>query len=189
MWACVSTSPESGVRCLGDLAWRLPARGVNARRVFDLIDQSPGARQAGPPRIAGAVAAVGFLVVAGYQVLLALGTAFSGAAWGGATLTPTLRLASAVSAVVLVFAALIVSGRTGFWGPRVPAAIFRWGTWVLVGVMAISALANFASPTAGERFFLGPAALLLAALCLAVTRVPSHSPADFQIHASVPGRK
>jgi hypothetical protein len=41
-----------------------------------------------PPRIAGAIAAVGFLVVAGYQVLLALGIAFSGAAWGGATLTP-----------------------------------------------------------------------------------------------------
>ena len=105
-------------------------------------------------------------------VLLALGTAFSGAAWGGATLTPTLRLASAVSALVLVLAALIIFGRAGFWGPRVPAAIFRWGTWVLVGGMALSALANFASATIGERFFLGPSALLLAFLCLVATRVP-----------------
>jgi hypothetical protein len=126
----------------------------------------------GPARLAGAVAAVGFLVVAGYQVLLALGIAFSGAAWGGATLTSTLRLASAVSALVLVLAALIVFGRAGFWGPRVPAAIFRWGTWVLVGGMALSALANFASATIGERFFLGPSALLLAFLCLAATRLP-----------------
>jgi len=133
---------------------------------------STGARRAGPPRITGAIAAVGFLVIAGYQVLLALGIAFSGAAWGGATLTPTLRLASAVSAIVLVLAALIVLGRAGYWGPRVPAAIFRWGVWVLVGGMALSALANFASPTIGERFFLGPSAVLLAFLCFATTRVP-----------------
>src|SRR6202162_4234859 len=129
-------------------------------------------RRAGPPRIAGAIAAAGFLVVAGYQVLLALGIAFSGAAGGGATLTPTLRLASTVSALVLVLAALIVFGRAGFWGGRLPAAIFRWGTWVLVGGMALSALANFASPSIGERFFLGPSALLLAFLCFAATRVP-----------------
>jgi hypothetical protein len=133
---------------------------------------STDTRRARPARIAGAVAAVGFLVVAGYQVLLALGITFGGAAWGGATLTPTLRLASAVSALVLVLAALIVFGRAGFWGPRVPAAIFRWGTWVLVAGMALSALANFASATIGERFFLGPSALLLAFLCLAATRVP-----------------
>lgn len=57
------------------------------------------------PRVAGAIAAVGFLVVAGYQVLLAFGIAFSGAAWGGAALTPALRLASAISAMLLVLAA------------------------------------------------------------------------------------
>jgi hypothetical protein len=36
--------------------------------------------------------------------------------------------------------------------------------------MSSSALANFASPTVGERFFLGPSALLLAFLCFAATR-------------------
>jgi hypothetical protein len=130
-------------------------------------------RSLGLPGIAGAIAAAGFLVVAGYQVLLAIGIGFSGAAWGGATLTPTLRVASAVSAVVLVLAALIVFGRAGYWGDGVPAAIFRWGTWGLVGGMALSALANFASPTAGERFFLGPSAVVLALLCFAATRFPA----------------
>jgi hypothetical protein len=134
---------------------------------------APEARPAGPPRMAGAIAAGGFLLVAGYQLLLALGIAFSGAAWGGATLTPTLRLASAVSAIVLVLAAVIVFGRAGYWGTRVPASIFRWGTWILVGGMVLSALANFASPTVGERFFLGPSALLLAFLCFAATQVTS----------------
>jgi hypothetical protein len=142
----------------------------------ELTNPSRDARWVGPARIAGAIAAVGFIVVAAYQVLLALGIAFSGAAWGGATLTPTLRLASAASAIVLILAAWIVLGRAGYWRPRVPAAIFRWGTWVLVGGMALSALANFASPTAGERFFLGPSALLLAFLCFAATRVPGRRP-------------
>ncbi|HXC76341.1 MAG TPA: hypothetical protein VNU19_04755 [Candidatus Acidoferrum sp.] len=153
-----------------------------------MTQSSADARRAQPPRIVAAIAAAGFLVVAGYQVLLALGLAFSGAAWGGATLTPALRLASAVSAIVLVLAALIVSGRGGYWRSRLPAAIFRWGTWVLVGGMALSALANFASPTAGERFFLGPAALLLALLCFAATRGPVPSPRRLQRHVSLPGR-
>jgi hypothetical protein len=80
---------------------------------------------------AAAVAAAGFVLVATYQVLLALGIAFSGAAWGGATLTPALRLASAVSAVVLILAALVVLGRAGYWGSRLPFVIFRWapGFW------------------------------------------------------------
>lgn len=123
------------------------------------------------PAISAVVAAVGFALVAGYQMLLALGIAFGGAAWGGATLTSALRLASAVSAAVLILAALVVLGRAGYWGSRLPAAIFRWGTWVLVVGMLLSALANFASPTPGERFFLGPSAVLLALLCLAATRV------------------
>lgn len=127
------------------------------------------ARRAGLPTAAAAVAAVGFVLVAGYQVLLALGIAFSGAAWGGATLTSALRLASAVSAVVLILAALVALGRAGYWGSRLPFAIFRWGTWILVVGMLLSALANFASPTVGERFFLGPSAVLLALLCLAAT--------------------
>jgi hypothetical protein len=137
----------------------------------NLLNPSTDVRLPGPPRIVAAIAAVGFLVVAGYQVLLALGVAFSGAAWGGAPLTPTLRFASAVSAIVLILAALIVVGRAGYWGSRVPSAIFQWGIWVLVVGMAVSALANFASPTAGERFFLGPSALLLAILCFAATRL------------------
>jgi hypothetical protein len=137
-----------------------------------LTNQAPDSRPVGLSRIAAAAAAVGFVIVAGYQVVLALGLAFSGAAWGGAALTPALQVASAVSAVLLVLAALIVSGRAGYWGLRLPPAIFRWGTRAIVVGMAISAFANFASPDAAERYFLGPSALLLAFLCFAATRGP-----------------
>src|SRR6202521_6303646 len=111
--------------------------------------RSTDTRRTGRARIAGAVEAAGFLVVAGYQVLLALGIAFSGAAWGGATLTPTLRLASAVSAGVLILAALIVFGRAGYWRPPVPAAIFQWGSCTTGGGVSPIALANLPPPTGG----------------------------------------
>jgi len=39
--------------------------------------------------------------------------------------------------------------------------------------MTFSAFANFASATTGERYFLGPSALLLAFLCFAATRGPA----------------
>ncbi len=138
----------------------------------NLNDQGPQSPPARMARIAAVVAAVGFVVVAGYQAFFAFGLEFGGAAWGGAGLTTALRLASAVSAMLLVVAALLVLGRAGYWGPRVPSGIFRWGTWVLVIGMILSAFANFASSTAGERYFLGPTALLLALLCLVVARGP-----------------
>ena len=120
--------------------------------------------------IAAAIAATGFVLVAGFQVFLALGASWGRAAWGGThgVLPPGLRIASAAAAVVLIVAALVVLGRTGYWGATVPFGIFRWGTWVLVGAMALSALDNFASSSGWERFLMGPVALLLALLCLVV---------------------
>ena len=121
-------------------------------------------------RSAGAVAAGGFVLVAAFQVLLALGAPLGYAAWGGTVevLPPGLRIASAASAVVLVVAALIVLGRAGYWMATIPFGIFRRGTWVLVGTMALSGLANLASSNGWERLLMGPVALLLAILCLVV---------------------
>jgi hypothetical protein len=78
------------------------------------------------------------------------------------------RMASAVAAVVLILGALIVLGRAGYWGSSLPFGIFRWGTWALVAGMALSAFGNFASSSSWERFLMGPIALLVALLCLAV---------------------
>lgn len=120
---------------------------------------------------AAAVAAGGFVLLAAFQVLLALGAPWGRAAWGGVhgdVLPPKLRIASAVSVVVLLIAVLIVLGRAEYWGANVPSGIFRWGTWALVAMMTLSALANFASSSPWERFLGGPMALLLAITCLVV---------------------
>ncbi len=129
-----------------------------------------GAMQQG----AAFAAVVGLVGVALFQLVLASGVAAGRAAWGGsrASLSPALRIVSAIAAAVLVAAALIVLGRVGYWAPQGWSGFFRWGTWVLVPLLALSALANFASKSRWEKAVLGPLALLLALLCVAVALGP-----------------
>lgn len=125
-----------------------------------------------PARGAAIVTVVGFLTIAGFQAALALGAPLGRAAWGGTrTHLPTsLRIASAVAAVFWVLAAMIVLGYAGFQVSPISGTVGRWGTWVLVGVLLIGALMNFASSSPWERFLWGPLALLLAVLCFVLAR-------------------
>src|ERR1035438_1432601 len=125
------------------------------------------------PRFAATVVATAFTAVAGCEIFWALGGSrgLSGA-WGGNRdhLPVGLRVASAFAAVLVLAGTHIVLGRARYWTWSDRLGILRWGTWALVGVMALSALANFASSSSLERFQNGPAALLLALLCLVVAR-------------------
>ncbi len=128
-------------------------------------------RQTNIARRAAALAAGMFLVIGGFQLLLALGVPWGKAAWGGAeeNLTPAQRIASSFSVLVYVGAALVVLGRTGHWGARY-AGIFRIGAWLLAGLMLAGAMLNAASSSAWERFMWAPFALMLAVLCFFVAR-------------------
>ena len=121
-------------------------------------------------RIAAVAAVAGFVGVASFQLSLALGAPWGHAAWGGAhaQLSAGLRIGSALSAALLLVAGFIVLGRVGYWTSGVPFGVFRWGTWVLVPAMTLSALGNFASSSRWEKFLMGPVALVLAVLCLVV---------------------
>jgi hypothetical protein len=124
-------------------------------------------------RTVAVVAAVGFLVIAVFQVALALGAPFGSAAWGGAydgQLPTGLRIASGVAAGVWLLAALIVLGRAGFHVVPLPYVILRWGTWVFVGLLFVGALMNLASSSGWERYGWGPVALILGVMCLLVAR-------------------
>jgi hypothetical protein len=129
---------------------------------------------AAPARRAGAAAAVGFAGIAAYQVALALGAPFGTAAWGGAhpgTLPPRFRVASGVGAALWGFAALIILQRVGLSSVLPFGRTFvRRATWVLVVLSCMSAVANFASQSAAERFILAPVAIALAVLCFIVAR-------------------
>ena len=128
-------------------------------------------------RTAALLAAAGFVGIAVFQLALAGGAPWGHAAWGGASAELSLaqRSGSGVAVAVWVAAAVIVLGRAGFGGARADrlASLFRWGTWILVAVSALSALANFASQSSWERYLLGPLALLLAVLCTIVARAPA----------------
>jgi hypothetical protein len=121
---------------------------------------------------AAVAAAIGFLAIAAFQAALALGAPLGRAAWGGAHIRlPTgLRIASVLAFAVWTLAALIVLGRAGIGVSLLPSAVIRPGAWILVGVLLVGALLNFASRSNWERFTWGPVGLLLAGLCFAVAR-------------------
>jgi hypothetical protein len=125
-----------------------------------------------PTRAAAVAAAVGFVVIAAFQLALALGAPLGRAAWGGTHVQlPTgLRIASALAMGFWVLAALTVLGRAGYQILPLPSVFSRWGTWLLVGLLPLGALMNFASASNWERFLWGPVALILAVLCLVVAR-------------------
>jgi hypothetical protein len=124
----------------------------------------------GTAHLAGAAAAVGFVLVASFQAALALGAPWGRAAWGGAhrRLPTGLRIGSAVAVVVWLVATLVVLARAGYeWSP-IPSRMARWGTWVLFGLLVVGTLMNLASRSRPERLIQTPVAAVLAILCLLV---------------------
>ncbi|WP_107773757.1 hypothetical protein [Nocardioides sediminis] len=124
-------------------------------------------------RAAAVVAAVGFTALAVFQLLLAAGAPLGEAAWGGTTegrLPTDLRVGSALSIVVYAVAAALILRRSGLPVPWVSQPVARIGSWVLVALLVLGALANFASQSPWERFLLGPVTLVLAGSCLVVAR-------------------
>ena len=120
---------------------------------------------------AAMAAAVSFLLIAGFQVALALGAPWGRAAWGGAhegRLPRNLRIASGFAAVFWVAAALVILARAGYDFPPLPSGVARDGTWVLFGLSALGALMNLASRSKLERLIWSPVSALLAVLCLLV---------------------
>ena len=121
-----------------------------------------------PRRRTAVAVALGFLVVVAFQFSLTLGAPFGAAALGGANagaLPAELRIVTAVSAVIWVVAAVIVLARGGFGLPVRPA-LSRWGTWALVGYLALGALMNLASSSPWERFGWAPFTAVLFGLTL-----------------------
>ncbi len=121
-------------------------------------------------RSGAAMAAMGFMLVAGFQAALALGAPWGRAAWGGAheRLPNALRVASAFAAVLWVVAALVVLARAGFDSSPIPFSVATWGTWLLFGMLLFGTAMNLASRSRLERLIQTPVAAVLAILCLLV---------------------
>ena len=123
------------------------------------------------------VLAGGLLIVTAFQAALTFGAPLGDAALGGThsgQLPDAVRLVTGVFAVMWLFAALLVLARGGYALVPLPEAVSRVGTWVLVGLLGLGALLNFASSSLWERFGWGPFTLVL--LMLAVVLVRSGVP-------------
>jgi hypothetical protein len=106
-----------------------------------------------------------------FQILLALKFPFGKAAWGGKfTILPWgLRLASLISALVIVFVLLNVLERAGIITVFNNRSLVTWVVWIFTVFLGLNTLANLRSPSRTERRFMTPLAFILCILCLIVS--------------------
>jgi hypothetical protein len=123
-------------------------------------------------RRAAIAAAIGFGALATFQAALALGAPLGRAAWGGgaAELPVGLRVASGFAVGVWLFASALVLRRAGLRSAPLPQTVARWGAWILVGLLALAAVMNFASSSMWERVIWGPFSVVMLLLCGIVAR-------------------
>lgn len=128
-----------------------------------------------PATLAATLAAAGFLVIGGFQLLLALGAPLGRAAYGGrnAVLSPTLRRTSAVAVVIWLLAAIVILGAGGVVDLPLPDVVVDVGAWVLVVLSVIGAIVNLASSSPWERFGWAPFSAALAVLSFIVASSPN----------------
>lgn len=117
-------------------------------------------------RVAAQVATVGFITFIGIQAGLALGLIPVTMAWGGtqATLTPSLRVASVVAALVLAGCAVTMRTRAGLTRFRVSRGV-RIAAFVITAYLALNVVGNLTSPSDAERLLFGPLSAVLVIAC------------------------
>jgi hypothetical protein len=125
--------------------------------------------------LASILAALVLSFVAVLQVLLALGFPLGRAAWGGTqrVLPLRLRIASALSSLLLGLAAWIVLARTGLVTIPWQSSVVRIGTWVVFSFLTLNTLSNFVSKSRIERTVMTPAAFICS-VCLLVVALSSY---------------
>jgi len=111
------------------------------------------------------IAAALFLVVAVFQVLVALGAPWGAFTQGGGTegALPTVgRGIASVSAVIVLVMAASILARAGL-GPfkRAPHMVITALAWLTTIYSALSVLANIATPSVRERVVWGPVCIVI----------------------------
>lgn len=126
---------------------------------------------------AAIAAAVLFGVMALFQVALALGVPWGAYAFGGRAvrddgiLPAGYRAASGVTAVVLVFFAVVMLTRGGVIGDSGDSTWVTVLSWVIVAFMAINTPMNLMGKHWIEKYVFGGITLVLVVLCSIVAAV------------------
>lgn len=128
-------------------------------------------RSASAGRTAGQVATVAFTLAILGQLLLVLGVLPISWAWGGGqtVLTPALQLGGVAAMIILALSTYVIRRRAGLLGAGQPGRAVMILSWVITAYLFLNTLANFASPSLGEKLPFGPIALVGALACLVVS--------------------
>lgn len=126
------------------------------------------------PRTAALIVAAGLLLIAVFQLALALGAPLGRAAWGGAhdRLPIRLRRSSAVAVAIWLVATAVILARGDYLTLPGPSELVTVGAWVVVVLLGLGAIVNVASSSPWERFGWGPLAAILAAFGLVLVTSP-----------------
>lgn len=159
--------------------------GAGPVRSFDTMknDERRLADQSRTARIAAIVAGSLFGVIAGLHGLWATGItwpfgdkeALSETVFGAPASTFPPPAATIAVTVLLAMAALLVTGRAGLWGARMPQWVFSAGTWAVAAVLLLraalygpAAVGSDATNRSWELALFTPLCLVLALLCVVV---------------------
>lgn len=122
-------------------------------------------------KFAGKSSTVLFGLTAFLQILIAAGILPVTMAWGGRQLELTLglRLASLMSAIILIVFAYIFRRRAGLLGEIKETRWIKIITWVITGFLFINTLGNLTSQSLWERIVITPISFFLMVACLIVS--------------------
>jgi len=117
------------------------------------------------------LATIMFVVVIILQFLLAVGVLPVSMAWGGreSVLTPKLRIASLVSAVILGFFIYVIRNRAGVMGPEDISIFIKIFAWIVSIYMAFNTITNLTSQSTAEKLIFSPITMILTVVCFIVS--------------------
>ncbi len=112
-----------------------------------------------------------FVLVIILQLLLALSILPVTMAWGGSqtVLTPSLRLAHILAALLLAIFAYVIRIRAGLLAHTRPSCLIKIIAWVVTAFLFLNILGNIASTSTAEKLFFGSLSLVLAIACMLVS--------------------
>lgn len=122
-------------------------------------------------RVSANVATILFGIVIVIQLLLAAGVLPVTMAWGGRqeVLTPGLRIASVVSAIILGLFAYIIRRRAGLAGAEGISIWIKVLAWIVTAYMAFNTFTNLTSQSTTERVVFGSITSILTIACFVVS--------------------
>ena len=122
-------------------------------------------------RVSANIATVLFGIVILIQLLLAAGILPVTMAWGGRqeVLTPGLRIASVVSAIVLGLFAYIIRYRAGLMGAESISVWIKIFAWIVTAYMAFNTFTNLTSQSTTEKIVFVPITSILTIVCFIIS--------------------